>query len=39
MIKTITNSLIFYFDKAKQKYLCLGYMKKYTKIHVFSFVK
>ena len=33
MNKTSTNSLIFYFDKAKQKKnVCSGYMKKYTKI-------
>ena len=31
MNKTSTNSLIFYFDKAKQKNVCSGYMKKYTK--------
>ena len=29
MNKTSTNSLIFYFDKAKQKNVCSGYMKKY----------
>ena len=27
--KTKTNSLIFYFDKAKPKNVCSGYMKKY----------
>ena len=27
MNKTSTNSLIFYFDKAKQKNVCLDYMK------------
>ena len=32
MNKTSTNSLIFYFDKAKQKNVCSGYMKKYSKI-------
>ena len=36
MNKTSTNSLIFYFDKAKQKNVCSGYMKKYsTKIFCF----
>ena len=28
MNKTSTKSLIFYFDKAKQKNVCSGYMKK-----------
>ena len=37
MNKTSTNSLVFYFDKAKQTNVCStsGYMKKYTKIFLF----
>ena len=34
MNKTSTNSLIFYFDKAKQKNVCWGYMKKIAKYFV-----
>ena len=30
MNKTSTNSLIFYFDKAKQKNVCWGYMKYFV---------
>ena len=37
MNKTSTNSFIFYFDKAKQKNVCSGYLNKYSKI--FCFVK
>ena len=35
MNKTSTNSLIFYFDKAKQKNMCSGYMKKYSIYQIF----
>ena len=34
MNKTSTNSLIFYFNKAKQKNVCLGYMKNIPKYFV-----
>ena len=34
MKKTSTNSLIFYFDKAKQKNMCSGYMKNIPKYFV-----
>ena len=34
MNKTSTNSLIFYFDKAKQKNVCWGYMKNIAKYFV-----
>ena len=35
MNKTSTNSLIFYFYKAKQKNVYSGYMKKFTKLICF----
>ena len=34
MNKTSTNTLIFYFDKAKQKNVCSGYMKNIPKYFV-----
>ena len=34
MNKTSTNNLIFYFDKAKQKEVCSGYMKNIPKYFV-----
>ena len=34
MNKTSTDSLIFYFDKAKQKNVCSGYMKNIPKYFV-----
>ena len=39
MNKTSTNSFIFYFDKAKQKNVCSGYMKNIPKYFVLLRVK